>query len=55
MNLKEAKKQAKELSIKQWDRYFHIIEGVNNTYTISRYFEANAKYYFIKGQEYIHI
>jgi len=54
MNLNEAKNEALQLSVKQWNRYFHIVSSDNKTYSIDRYFNDNAKFYFLKGIEYKH-
>jgi hypothetical protein len=51
--LDRIKKEAEELSIKYWNKYFHILKS-GDTYTISKYYEDNAILYYINGEEYSH-
>jgi len=55
MTLKQAREQAKDLSLKQWNRYFQIHKREDETYYVSRYFANNAVEFYLKGEGTKHI
>lgn len=56
MDLEIVKKKALNLSIKNWNRYYHVIKDNNNNYVVDRYnIDNKALFFFFKGDEYEHL
>lgn len=47
VSLSEAKENACGLSYLFWNTYFHVVKNDNETYSVSRYYDEQAVYYYI--------